>query len=260
MIHFLKKILRKLKPSERNRIVSLSPHHILLYKLILSELKKRNNFLFVDERTISYGIPRNNVLINLRHDIDSLPHTITNLTDVEEELGLRSIIYVFTDNKIYNIEKYKSIFQQLHSKKFILGLHTTAPARANPIEYFRNECITFKKCFGFSPKFFTLHGINPAPNDWEAKKRQFLVDIDEIRHEMEMEACSQVNKSLRFVEDSRCGGIFGYLREDFFKLPEVKNSKIVILTHPEHWTMAPEITATASSLDCWRNQILKELK
>ena len=110
MIHFLKKILRKLKPSERNRIVSLSPHHILLYKLILSELKKRNNFLFVDERTISYGIPRNNVLINLRHDIDSLPHTITNLTDVEEELGLRSIIYVFTDNKIYNNYIQKNLF------------------------------------------------------------------------------------------------------------------------------------------------------
>ena len=72
-----------------------------------------------------------------------------------------------------------------------------------------------------------------------------------------MHPCPQFAPGVTAVEDSRCGGIFGYLREDFFALPDLTaGKKIAFFTHPEHWSEHPVVLDIEKYRDSWRDGLL----
>ena len=68
-----------------------------------------------------------NVII--RHDIDSKPDNILPMLHEENQLGIRSVIYVRTDNEEYDLQYYAPMLQMFEDEGFEIGLHITAVNR-----------------------------------------------------------------------------------------------------------------------------------
>jgi hypothetical protein len=193
--------------------------------------------IFVPEDALHLPTPLGKTIVCLRHDLDCLPDRLNLLLNVELSLGLRSTIYFLTDGTAYEPLKFSDAFKTLQEKGFAFGLHTLAPAMPDTFKYFESECRLFSAVMGSFPRLYTIHGVIPHPENWEQKRLHFESLLADFRRENDISACSQFISNLHVVEDSRCGGIFGYLRDDFFLLPDIApEKKIVLLTHPEHWT------------------------
>jgi hypothetical protein len=228
------------KNDNLKQVRSLSPNNIRLYEHLLSFYKLDPRVEFVAPAEIySVNYP-NKVTVSLRHDVDFYPDKIELLTQVEEKLGLRSVVYVVFDNSHYEAEKYGELFRELDKKGFAIGLHTLAPAARVPLIKFAEERDLFKEVLGQYPKFFTVHGISPHPDNWVERVSTFRDEIELHRTRWGLYPCSQGYHGLRAIQDSGDGGEFGFLKEEFFRIHEFPpGTNIELLTHPEHWVEHP---------------------
>jgi radical SAM superfamily enzyme YgiQ (UPF0313 family) len=222
------------------RVRSLSPNSILLYRHLISFWKSKPRMAFVKPGEIYNAHYPDKVSISLRHDVDFYPDQLELFARVEEDLGLRSVIYIIFDSSHYDPEDHGELFRALHEKGFAIGLRTLALTSVVPLVKFADERERFKEVVGQYPKFFTIHGISPHSADRAESLSTFMVEVESYRKRWGLYPCSHANQGLRIVEDSGEGGEFGFLREEFFRIHEFPlGTKVELLTHPEHWVEHP---------------------
>lgn len=233
-----KSMIKKLSTHKRlnDQIVSLSPNNILLYRYILNLYKKDPRIIFLKPGRLYTSSYPNKIVLSLRHDVNVTPKSLKLLTDIEDELGLRSMIYVIVDENCYSLVEHTAYFKDLAEKGFVIGLYTTAQRAKVPLPQFAEEREKFKKILGYYPQFFSIHGISPHPEDWEEHIADFLKEVKLHLKWWGLYPCTQELEGIRHVEDSGEGGELGYLKGDFFNILDFPlGTKVELITHPEHW-------------------------
>ena len=220
-----------------NKVISIAPHPISLYKNNLKDLLENDINFITSKEFYQENYDENKLNILLRHDIDFRPSKIDLLCDVEFDLGLKSDIYVILSDDYYDIKPYIEKLKKLHQKGFVLGLHTLAPGEKNYKEIFNKEILLFESYFGFKPEYFTIHGKCPSPLNWDTVKNDFLQYTKENWESLPFKGSHNIKRPYDWVEDiSINGGEYSVLRRKFIEIPKNYYYGVVgILTHPIHW-------------------------
>ena len=219
------------------KVISIAPHPISLYKKNLESLQSENVNFITSKQFYENSYDKKELNVLLRHDIDFRPSRIELFTDVEEELGLRSDIYVILDDHFYDIKPHIDKLKNLHEKGYILGLHTLAPGNDNYKEIFKSEMELFYEYFGFKPEYFTVHGKTPRPSNWEKTKSEFLDYIRTNQQQLGIKGSHNILSPYTWVEDIGInGGEFSVLRRKFLQITNHYHYGVIgLLTHPIHW-------------------------
>ena len=213
------------------------------YRELCKALSEDPHSRFIDmEQYIDGDIERNSINISLRHDIDKRD-CIDNarmLVDVELEYGLKSSLYIICDGSGYRPEDAVEMVSELKGVGCHIGLHTLAHGSAEPMGYLINEIMVFEKYFGFRPKTYVMHGINPRPYDYRKRLKRFKRMSRLIEGELGIKGHVSLGLGERkFTERRVC--INGEYKNEIsvptreFRRSLFLGSHVMVITHPWLW-------------------------
>jgi hypothetical protein len=225
------------------RIISVAPHNIRLYEYFIRR-HLADRVQFVTSRDLYGGQEADTARarILLRHDVDYTPEQLHLFAAVEKDLGVRSDIYVILDDKHYDIKPYVETLRKLAEEGFVVALHTLAPVHDDFYTILRREIAAFKELFGFSPRYFTIHGPSAfpeRPHNWLDVREEFIGKIASRMASFGFEGSHNIGGVDEWIEDSGMGGEFAYLSMSWIQSRAEPGRVLGMLAHPDHWTVWP---------------------
>ena len=214
-----------------------APYSVDFYRKSLTKLNSCDDIIV---GTLGESVGETLPYVVLRHDID-LPECVSNLyrlTDVEEELGLRSSIVVRVDGLDYDPVTCKELISDHVDRGFEIGLHSTAYFDDDPLSALGRELDEFKKIFGICPKVYNFHG---GFDEHLVKRIKLGRQFDQVKRKWPFLKISDSNSGFYDYRISDCKTRNGQrvILQDSINPPLsliLKSHKLVLfLTHPCYW-------------------------
>lgn len=166
--------------------VGENPFSLEYYGHILASAKAAGYAAMTVERFWALGCPSERALV-LRHDVDTKPHTLKRMLDVERAHDCRSTLYVRIAGAQYNFLDYPtfSVLSKAFADGFRIGLHTNYLEFANindctyPISVLAAEAEMLRRFFPFieslAPHRDHQYAFNSLPHieqNWDLVEAQ----------------------------------------------------------------------------------------